>query len=24
VLAFRAGGRGSVVDSWSRADLLAE
>ena len=24
VLAFRAGGRGSVVDSWSRADLLAD
>ncbi len=24
VLAFRAGGRGNVVDSWSRADLLAE
>jgi len=24
VLAFRAGGRGSVVDSWSRSDLLAE
>jgi len=24
VLAFRAGGRGSVVDSWSRAALLAE